>query len=385
MFLLKFALIPILGDTQPQMASTLSQNLSSLDRLRLFLRPPGRGMLTVSTGGDWASRLAKLLYGSDSPAVVASAWEDSLQKIRRVRCLGFGIPSDTGAGIVKGANLGPIGIREAYLTKYKTLPKDFLDLGDVATVPHLLHDEMLNSTQIKDVADALYDGKGVGLPVSPLSIAEAVLETLWELNPDARVAMLGGDHSTTWPMIRGYAKRYREELGLLHFDAHTDLLAARFGVKYCFATWAHHAMKLLKPHRLVQVGIRVSGKDKAYWTEKYPVVQHWAHEVLGNETAIADTIAEHFEAQGVTKLYISNDIDGTDSHWASATGTPETKGLHPEFVLKLIARLSRQFDVVGGDVTEVAPPLSGRREFGEEPTCQLAAEYWKVLIDAMAS
>lgn len=360
-------------------------SLSSLDRLRLFLRPPGQGLLTVSTGGDWASRLATRLYGSDSPTVVASGWEDTLQKIRRVRNVGFGIPSDTGAGIVKGANLGPIGIREAYLATHPGLPKDFLDLGDVATVPHLLHDGMLSLEQKADVAGALYEGRGKGLPVSPLSIAEAVVDAIWELNPDAQIALMGGDHSVAWPLVHKYAKRFPEELGILHFDAHTDLMQSRFGVKYCFATWAYHAMTLLKPYRLVQVGIRVSGKDKAYWTGTYPVIQHWAKDVVGHETEIAESIAAHFEAQGVTKLYISNDIDGTDSRWAKATGTPEADGLQPEFVLKLIKGLSRHLRIVGGDVTELAPPLSGRREFSQDPTCLLAAEYWKALVDSMTS
>ena len=79
--------------------------LSAMDRLRLFLRPPGRGLLTVSTGGGWASALAKKIYGSDDPKIVSQGWEDTLQKIRRVERMGFGIPSDTGAGIMRGANL----------------------------------------------------------------------------------------------------------------------------------------------------------------------------------------------------------------------------------------------------------------------------------------
>ncbi len=356
-------------------------SLSAIDRLRLFLRPPGRGLLTVSTGGGWANHLAKELYGSDNPTVVAGAWEDTLQKIRRSKRMGFGVPSDTGAGIVRGANLGPIGIREAYLRRWGSLPKDFLDLGDIATVPQLLHDEMLNGEQIALVRTALYQDKGEGLPVSPLSITQAVVEAIWELNPEAKLTILGGDHSISWPVVNAYIQKYPDDLGILHFDAHTDMMASRFGVKYCFATWAYHTMKLLKPHHLVQVGLRVSGRDKAYWTEKYPIIQVWADEVRQGEEAVGERIAEHFANVGVSKIYVSNDIDGTDSQWASATGTPETDGLTPDFVTGLIKRLARDFTIVGGDIVEVAPPLSGLRDFSEEPTCQLGAEYWKVLLE----
>ncbi len=361
----------------------MPETLSAMDRLRLFLRPPGRGLLTLSTGGGWAASLAKKIYGSDDPKIVASGWEDTLQKIRRVEKMGFGIPSDTGAGIMRGANLGPIGIREAYIADNGSLPKDFLDLGDVATIPHLLHDEMLSDGQLALARHALYEGRGPHLPVSPLSIAEAVVETLWELNPNARFTMLGGDHSVSWPVMAAYARRFRDDLGVLHFDAHTDLLPARFGVKYCFATWAYHVMRLLPPYRLVQVGIRVSGKPKTHWESTYPVTQVWANEVPGNEDAMYERVAEKFAAQGVRKIYVSNDIDGTDSQWASATGTPEKDGLTPAVVIGLIRRLARDFTIIGGDVVEVAPALSGKREFHDETTCRLGAEYWKTLLEAM--
>ena len=54
--------------------------------------------------------------------------------------------------------------------------------------------------------------------------------------------------------------------GLLHFDAHTDLLQERLGIQYCFATWAYHANELLRRDgRLVQVGIRASGRSQSHW------------------------------------------------------------------------------------------------------------------------
>ena len=82
--------------------------ISALDRLRLFLRPPGRGIWTQSTGAGYAAILLKQLYGTDSPKEIQSAWEDSLQRIRRVEGVILGIPSDTGAGILRGANFGPL-------------------------------------------------------------------------------------------------------------------------------------------------------------------------------------------------------------------------------------------------------------------------------------
>jgi agmatinase len=291
------------------------------------------------------------------------------------------VPSDTGAGIMRGANFGPLGIREAFLARYGTFPKSLVDVGDVVSVPQLLHDEMLSDRQIAATRKELYGAHAAeALPVSPLSIAEQVLYALYELNPEAQIFLLGGDHSVSWPAMLYCHRRCGDDFGVLHFDAHTDLLEHRLGIRYCYTTWAWHALKLLKPQRMVQVGLRTSGKPKEYWMEKYPVVQIWAHEVMHREKEVTTRILQHFAEQGVRRIYISNDIDGTDASAASATGTPESGGLTPAFVKNLISQLRQEFAIIGGDIVEVAPPLSGRRDFAEEPTCQLAAEYLKEMF-----
>src|ERR1019366_2061240 len=88
----------------------------------------------------------------------------------------LGVPSDTGANLFRWASLGPLGIREAYLERYKKLSKNVIDVGDVVTVPQLLHDEMLSNSQIDVVRDVLYGTQGEDLPVSPLSIVRAALD-----------------------------------------------------------------------------------------------------------------------------------------------------------------------------------------------------------------
>lgn len=355
-------------------------NLPALERLRLFLRPPGRGIYTVSTGGGYAVPLLRAMYGSDEPSAVQRAWEDSLQKVRRATAIVLGIPSDTGAGILRGANFGPLGIRLAYLAQHGPFGKNVLDVGDVVVVPQLLHDEMLNDSQIRATREALYAGQSEPLPVSPLSIGEAVMSALHELNPKAELVLIGGDHSVSWPAMKYCHERCGDDFAVLHFDAHTDLLETRVGVKYCFATWARQAMKLMKPGHMVQVGIRTSGKPKEYWEQLIPVKQFWAREILGREAEAIESIVAYLQTLNTRQIYISNDIDGTDSEAAPATGTPEDAGLTPDFVKALCLRVKKEFTLIGGDVVEVAPPLSGNWDFANEKTCRLAAEYLHSLL-----
>jgi agmatinase len=355
-------------------------SLSALERLRAFLRPPGKGIWTQSTGGGYASILLKLLYGTDNPKEVGEAWEEGLQRLRRIDTVLLGIPSDTGAGIMRGANFGPIGVREAYLSLFGQFPKSLVDIGDVIVVPQLLHDSMHSDSQIQATRASLYPGMGGTLPVSPLSIAEAVFDALLELNPNLRVFVIGGDHSVSFPSMHFCHKRTGGDFGVLHIDAHTDLLEQRLGVKYCFGTWASHAVKQMKPQHFVQVGIRTSSKPKEHWEQSYPIRQFWANEILGREGKALEDIVQHFKSRKIRNLFISNDIDGTDSKEAPATGTPEGNGLHATFVKQLIQAVKNEFTLLGSDIVEVAPPLSGRTDFAGEPTCRLAADYLHSLL-----
>ena len=95
-----------------------------------------------------------------------------------------------------------------------------------------------------------------------------------------------------------------------------------------------------------------------------------------------DEVIAHLKARGVTGVYFSNDIDGTDEAWADATGTPEPGRLTPEFLVELIRRLGREIGLIGGDVMEVAPMLRPRADSGER-TVALAVRYLRETIAAM--
>src|SRR4029078_9682096 len=75
------------------------------------------------------------------------------------------------------------------------------------------------------------------------------------------------------------------------------------------------------------------------------------------EAAVIDEVIAHLRALRVARVYLSNDIDATDSAAAPSTGAPEANGLQPAFVRALIARVAEAFPLLGGDVVEVAPSI----------------------------
>jgi agmatinase len=288
---------------------------------------------------------------------------------------------------MRGAAYGPQGVREALLRLAPTFGdvaarEGVVDVGDVFVIPHLLHDDMLSEEQRRASAAALYGAAATpDLPVSPLSIAERAVDRLLALNPTLRVFVIGGDHSTAWPVVAALARHAREPWAIVHPDAHTDLLPERLGVKYCFATWAFHANELLgRGGRLVQIGIRASGRDKAHWEGTLGVRQFWADEVLARGAAVIDDVIAHLRSVGVRRVYLSNDIDATDAAAAPATGAPAPDGLPVDFVRALIRRVAAEFPLLGADVMEVAPPLGPPDD--ARKTAEVAAWY---MLDSIAA
>jgi agmatinase len=363
-----------------------------LDELACYLRPPGQGIHTVSTGkAELAGKTRAYLgpsYDERRP------WREQLEGVVAADVAILAIPSDTGAGIVRGAARGPEAIRAAL----RRAP--VLDLGDVLCVPQLLDEDMLSVAQRQRTQDALWPALAEpirrAMPVSPLGMAERVRRLLAAIAPKLRVLMLGGDHTVTWPMLAPLLDGTHgptDELGIVHFDAHTDLLPERLGITYCFATWAYHANAALLAHasssapkqRLVQLGIRASGKPREHWEQTLGVRQIWAAEARALEpAALAEQVVRHLRERGVTRVYISNDIDGTDAYFAGACGTPEPEGLSPEQVCTVIAAVGREFEVIGADLVEVAPGLSLDRDAAAR-TVETALRYAHASLRAFST
>lgn len=365
--------------------------MTPLEELGLLLRPAGAGLHLVSSGRAEQEALVRRLHGASSDDEARARHREALSRLPSARAVLLGVPSDVGAGWLRGANLGPQAIRARLLDDQPDWPAragraGVVDLGDVPCVPQLLHDEMLSEAQLAASRRALYPdlppAEAARLPASPLSIAERVLSLALSVNPGAAPVVLGGDHSVAWPAVRALAAT-RPGLGIVQVDAHTDLLAERLGVKYCFGTWAHHANDLVgRGGRLVQVGIRASRHDRAHWEKTSGVRQFWAAEVRADPARALDAILAHVKASGASSVYFSNDIDGTDQPFADATGTPEPEGLAPSFVVELVRRLGREVVIAGADLCEVAP-LIARAPGGAERTLAVAARYLRETLAAI--
>jgi arginase family enzyme len=361
--------------------------VTPLTELSHLLKPAGGGLYLVSTGKAEQLALQQHLYQVDSVEGVQAAFEVALARVATAKGLILGVPSDVGAGFQRGANLGPQGIRRTLLDSRPRWAErlhdaGIVDVGDVFVVPQLLHDDMLSEAQYEASHRALYPGVKERLPVSPLSIAERAFELLFTLNPTLMPFTLGGDHSTALPVVKALHRARGTNWAIVQSDAHTDLLAERLGVRECFATWSYHANELLgRGGKVVQLGIRATGRTQAHWETTLGVRQFWAAAIRAKPEESLEAILAHVRQLRVGGVYFSNDIDGTDSAFADATGTPEPEGLHPDWLVEVIRRLGREQRLIGGDVMEVAPSLT-RTPVSAQRTLALAARYLEETLNA---
>ncbi|MEC7093761.1 MAG: agmatinase [Pseudomonadota bacterium] len=167
----------------------------------------------------------------------------------------------------------------------------------------------------------------------------------------------GGDHLVSLPALRGIARE--TPLGMIHFDAHTDLFDSYFGgFRYTHGTPFRRAIEegLLDPGRVVQIGIRGTAynTEDVDWGEAQGVRIIRIEELF--DRGIPAVMAEAREIVGTQSTYCSFDIDFIDPSYAPGTGTPEIGGV-TSFQAQQVVRELAGVNLVGADLVEVSPPF----------------------------
>lgn len=168
----------------------------------------------------------------------------------------------------------------------------------------------------------------------------------------------GGDHLVALPVLRGIAAP-EAPLGVIQFDAHTDLYDAYFGgFRYTHGTPFRRAIEegLIDPRRMIQIGVRGTAYDgeDVEWGRLQGVRIVMIEEL--RERGLDDVMREARAVVGDLPTYVSFDIDGIDPSMAPGTGTPEIGGF-TTFEAQRMVRLLDGLDLVGADLVEVSPPF----------------------------
>jgi guanidinopropionase len=198
-------------------------------------------------------------------------------------------------------------------------------------------------------------------PVNPADVQDGLkrIETWFKalVGKGIRPLAAGGDHLCSLPILRAVGEK--RPVGMIHFDAHTDLYDQYFGgFKYTHGTPFRRAIEegVLDPRRMVQIGIRGSMYDRedVIYAEKMGVRIIRIEEAMEKGPKAVMEEARRIVGDGET--YISFDIDMLDPVYAPGTGTPEIGGF-TTFQAQQLLRGLRGLHIVGADVVEVSPPF----------------------------
>jgi guanidinopropionase len=199
-------------------------------------------------------------------------------------------------------------------------------------------------------------------PINPVDVQDALAKITGFYDEVLAKGILpmsaGGDHLVSLPVLRSLAKVHGP-MGMIHFDAHTDLFDSYFGgFKYTHGTPFRRAIEegALDPKKVVQIGIRgtMYGTDDVDFAEEVGVRIIRIEELM--DRGIKSVMDEAKTIVGDSKTYISFDIDGIDPSQAPGTGTPEIGGF-TTFQAQQMVRELRGVNMIGADLVEVSPPF----------------------------
>ncbi len=256
----------------------------------------------------------------------------------------LGVPWDAGVGYRPGARFGPRGIRE-YSTRFAfgergLRPNGYWDIE--------LGRRLLSGVRIVDCGDtdALY--LDVDYTFDRMSSA---VRTLAERG--ALVVALGGDHSVTFPVVRGL-----DTIGafdVIHLDAHLDYNDAVGGVRLANGSPIKRISELPFVGHIAQLGLRgIRAREDAYndSVARGNTVVTMAQVRERGVAAILDNLPMRHN-----RVYVSIDIDALDPAIAPGTGSPEFDGFSHALLRETLRGIAARWPVVAFDLVEVSPPL----------------------------
>jgi len=235
----------------------------------------------------------------------------------------IGIRYDENSSFTKGAADAPPQIRAALRSDAWNLTSE-------------------NGTDLS--GDSIFFDAGDIEPVSGSEMSALIENSVYTLIADGLMPIsLGGDHSITHPIVRAFARKYKD-LNILHFDAHPDLYDNYQGNRNSHASPFARIMEDKLVKRLVQVGIRTFTAHQREQVRKFGVESIEMHNLIGN-------LQLEFDGP----VYISFDIDALDPAFAPGVSHREPGGLSTRQAIDLIQRLKGK--VVGADIVEFNPRM----------------------------
>jgi len=189
-------------------------------------------------------------------------------------------------------------------------------------------------------------------------VTEMVTETA---GTGAIPMLVGGDTSMLYPGVKGVARTHgMGSFGLLHFSAHPDV--ERFGdhtISDRQALFLLLDQGIIEGDETIQVGLRGPAVDAEtlQWLRSNDVRYHTMTEIQqrGFDDVLKRLLRE--VDKGPDAFFVSIDVSVIDPAEMSAAGRIESDGMRIDDVTRAIRHVCAAKDIVGFEITDLAPML----------------------------
>jgi agmatinase len=259
----------------------------------------------------------------------------------------LGAPLDTATTIRPGTRYGPRAVRAA-----STVPSPPYEHFNIETGV-----DPFDYYKIADTGDAtITPGE---TRQSQLNIEEAV----YEISEQATPIIIGGDHSISYPDIKGWAEANGyDDIGLIHFDCHADTGENGLtGFEYDHGAWVKRVYddNIMAGENYTLIGPRGfwPGPDTYKGMREGGMKWYTAMDVQGMALDDIVTDAVQRATDGTDAVWVSFDVDVMEPAFCPGTGEPEPGGLVPREAIYMVREVVKALDPdnFGFDVVEVAP------------------------------
>ncbi|MBD2869269.1 arginase [Paenibacillus arenilitoris] len=279
------------------------------------------------------------------------------------------VPFGQGAAI-PGAELGP-----AHLIHAAGLPEKLKELG----IAYQMTDEISRPGALPPIK-----ARNAKRLAEVLDVCGRLADRVSELvRQGAFPLVLGGDHSISVGTVAGLARHY-ERLGVIWFDAHSDLntedtspsgnlhgmaLGISLGRGVPQLTGLKGIIPKLAPEHVAIVGARSLDPGEKAYIRSLGIVCYTMHDIdrLGI-VRVMENVISHL-AKSTDGVHVSFDIDSIDPREAPGTGTPVRGGLSYREANLALELLYQSELVTSAEFVEVNPRLDSN-----DQTAKLAVE-----------
>ncbi len=198
-------------------------------------------------------------------------------------------------------------------------------------------------------ADGIYTWPAIDCSGKPEKVLAAIAAAVARILEFGKMpVVLGGEHTVTGGVVRGYLDAGRRDFGVVQIDAHADLRDRYEGDPLSHASVMRRVVEAGIP--LFQLGNRAYSEEEREARVRYNV-RYLDADRLVPERIDSITLPQDFPRD----VFFTLDVDGMDPSVLPATGTPVPGGLGWYQTLGLFESVARQRRIIGFDILEFAP------------------------------